>query len=125
MLNPFDADNIAAMAMNRSSRDSRWKPCRVSRAQSMDVLSSQANIAGYKAVLVANTYQRFMPMLMSWAIREHRQGGRVLIMGVGVAGLQAIATASAWAPSSRRPMCARPSRNKWSRWAPSSSTCLS
>jgi NAD(P) transhydrogenase subunit alpha len=56
------------------------------------VLSSQANIAGYKAVmLAANTYQRFMPMLMTAAGTV--KAARVLIMGVGVAGLQAIATA--------------------------------
>jgi NAD(P) transhydrogenase subunit alpha len=55
-------------------------------------LSSQANIAGYKAVmLAANTYQRFMPMLMTAAGTV--KAARVLIMGVGVAGLQAIATA--------------------------------
>jgi NAD(P) transhydrogenase subunit alpha len=65
---------------------------RITRAQSLDVLSSQANIAGYKAVmLAANTYQRFMPMLMTAAGTV--KAARVLIMGVGVAGLQAIATA--------------------------------
>ena len=68
-----------------------WMP-RISRAQSMDVLSSQANIAGYKAViLAANEYGRFMPMLMTAAGTV--KAARVLIMGVGVAGLQAIATA--------------------------------
>ena len=65
---------------------------RTSRAQSMDVLSSQANIAGYKAVLLAlEHYQRFMPMLMTAAGTV--QSAKVLIMGAGVAGLQAIATA--------------------------------
>ncbi|MES2353416.1 MAG: Re/Si-specific NAD(P)(+) transhydrogenase subunit alpha [Pseudomonadota bacterium] len=65
---------------------------RITRAQSMDVLSSQANIGGYKAVLVAaNTYQRFMPMLMTAAGTV--KAARVLILGAGVAGLQAIATA--------------------------------
>eukprot|EP01037_Dinobryon_pediforme_P020391 gene20391-21005_t len=65
---------------------------RTTRAQSMDVLSSQANIAGYKAVLMAaNTYQRFMPMLMTAAGTV--KAARMLIMGAGVAGLQAIATA--------------------------------
>ncbi len=65
---------------------------RTSRAQSMDVLSSQANIAGYKAVLLAlDYYQRFMPMLMTAAGTV--QPAKVLIMGAGVAGLQAIATA--------------------------------
>ncbi|HVK54904.1 MAG TPA: Re/Si-specific NAD(P)(+) transhydrogenase subunit alpha [Burkholderiales bacterium] len=65
---------------------------RITRAQSMDVLSSQANIGGYKAVLVAaNAYQRFMPMLMTAAGTV--KAARVLILGAGVAGLQAIATA--------------------------------
>jgi NAD(P) transhydrogenase subunit alpha len=65
---------------------------RISRAQSMDVLSSQANIGGYKAVLMAaNTYQRLMPMLMTAAGTV--KAARAVIMGVGVAGLQAIATA--------------------------------
>jgi NAD(P) transhydrogenase subunit alpha len=65
---------------------------RITRAQSLDVLSSQANIAGYKAVLLAaNAYPRFMPMLMTAAGTV--KAARVLIMGVGVAGLQAIATA--------------------------------
>ena len=65
---------------------------RITRAQSMDILSSQANLAGYKAVLVAaNTFGRIFPQMMT-------PGGtlvpsRAFIMGVGVAGLQAIATA--------------------------------
>jgi NAD(P) transhydrogenase subunit alpha len=65
---------------------------RISRAQSMDALSSQAAIAGYKAVLIAaNTLDRFLPMLTTAAgtIRP----AQLLIIGVGVAGLQAIATA--------------------------------
>ena len=92
MLNPFDADNIAAMAAAGLSAFALEAVPRITRAQSMDVLSSQANIAGYKAVmLAANTYQRFMPMLMTAAGTV--KAARVLIMGVGVAGLQAIATA--------------------------------
>jgi NAD(P) transhydrogenase subunit alpha len=65
---------------------------RISRAQSMDALSSQASIAGYKAVLIAaNTLSKFLPMLTTAAgtIRP----GSVLVIGAGVAGLQAIATA--------------------------------
>jgi NAD(P) transhydrogenase subunit alpha len=65
---------------------------RISRAQSMDALSSQANISGYKSVLIASTeIGRFFPMLMTAAgtIRP----ATVLILGAGVAGLQAIATA--------------------------------
>ncbi len=58
----------------------------------MDVLSSQANIAGYKAVMIAaDRYQRFFPMLMTAAGTV--KAARVVVLGVGVAGLQAIATA--------------------------------
>ena len=65
---------------------------RTSRAQSMDVLSSQANIAGYKAVLLAaNLFPRYFPMLMTAA--GSIAPAKVLILGAGVAGLQAIATA--------------------------------
>src|SRR3989454_7787774 len=92
MLNPFDADNIAAMATHGLTAFALEAAPRITRAQSMDVLSSQANIAGYKAVmLAADTYQRFMPMLMTAAGTV--KAARVLILGVGVAGLQAIATA--------------------------------
>jgi NAD(P) transhydrogenase subunit alpha len=65
---------------------------RISRAQSMDALSSQASVSGYKAVLIAaNTLERFLPMLTTAAgtIRP----ASVLVIGAGVAGLQAIATA--------------------------------
>lgn len=65
---------------------------RTTRAQSMDILSSQANIAGYKAVLmVANTFPRYFPMFMTAA--GSIPPAKVLILGAGVAGLQAIATA--------------------------------
>jgi len=65
---------------------------RTTRAQAMDVLSSQANIAGYKAVLLAaNTYGRYFPMFMTAA--GSIAPAKVLILGAGVAGLQAIATA--------------------------------
>lgn len=65
---------------------------RTTRAQTMDVLSSQANIAGYKAVILgAHTYSRYFPMLMTAA--GSIAPAKVLILGAGVAGLQAIATA--------------------------------
>lgn len=65
---------------------------RTTRAQSMDVLSSQANIAGYKAVLTAaNVYPKYFPMFMTAA--GSIAPAKVLILGAGVAGLQAIATA--------------------------------
>ncbi|HEV3240402.1 MAG TPA: Re/Si-specific NAD(P)(+) transhydrogenase subunit alpha [Casimicrobiaceae bacterium] len=92
LLNPFDAAAVAACAATGVSGFAlEWLP-RISRAQSMDVLSSQANIAGYKAVMIAaDIYTRFMPMLMTAAGTV--KAARVLILGVGVAGLQAIATA--------------------------------
>jgi NAD(P) transhydrogenase subunit alpha len=65
---------------------------RTTRAQSMDVLSSQANIAGYKAVLyAANIYPRYFPMFMTAA--GSIAPAKILILGAGVAGLQAVATA--------------------------------
>ncbi|MEP2234263.1 MAG: NAD(P) transhydrogenase subunit alpha [Alteripontixanthobacter sp.] len=65
---------------------------RITRAQSMDVLSSQSNLSGYKAVMAAaNEYGRAFPMMMTAAGTV--QAARVFVMGVGVAGLQAIATA--------------------------------
>ena len=65
---------------------------RITRAQSMDVLSSQSNLAGYKAVLAAaNEYGRAFPMMMTAA--GTISAAKVFVMGVGVAGLQAIATA--------------------------------
>ena len=65
---------------------------RITRAQSMDVLSSQANLSGYKAVIAAaDAYGRAFPMMMTAAGTV--QAARVFVMGVGVAGLQAIATA--------------------------------
>ncbi len=65
---------------------------RITRAQSMDVLSSQSNLAGYKAVIAAaDVYGRAFPMMMTAAGTV--QAARVFVMGVGVAGLQAIATA--------------------------------
>ena len=92
MLNPFDTENVNAMAAAGITAFALEAAPRITRAQSMDVLSSQANIAGYKAVmLAANTYARFMPMLMTAAGTV--KAARVLVMGVGVAGLQAIATA--------------------------------
>ena len=92
MLNPFDADGLARMADAGLTSFALEAAPRTTRAQSMDVLSSQANIAGYKAVMIAaDKYQRFFPMLMTAAGTV--KAARVVILGVGVAGLQAIATA--------------------------------
>ncbi len=92
MLNPFDRDGLQALATAGLTSFALEAAPRTTRAQSMDVLSSQANIAGYKAVMIAaDKYQRFFPMLMTAAGTV--KAARVVILGVGVAGLQAIATA--------------------------------
>lgn len=92
MLNPFDAAGLQRLAAAGLTAFALEAAPRTTRAQSMDVLSSQANIAGYKAVMVAaHHYQRFFPMLMTAAGTV--KAARVVILGVGVAGLQAIATA--------------------------------
>jgi NAD(P) transhydrogenase subunit alpha len=92
MLNPFDAEGLKRIAAAKVTGFALEAAPRTTRAQSMDVLSSQANIAGYKAVIVAaDKYQRFFPMLMTAAGTV--KAARVVILGVGVAGLQAIATA--------------------------------
>jgi H+-translocating NAD(P) transhydrogenase subunit alpha len=92
MLNPFDAEGLQRLAAAGITGFALEAAPRTTRAQSMDVLSSQANIAGYKAVMMAaDKYQRFFPMLMTAAGTV--KAARVVILGVGVAGLQAIATA--------------------------------
>ena len=92
-LNPFGerarVDAYAAAGLEALALE--FMP-RITRAQSMDILSSQANLAGYKAVLdAAAEYGRAFPMMMTAA--GTIAAARVFIMGVGVAGLQAIATA--------------------------------
>ncbi|WP_354295398.1 NAD(P) transhydrogenase subunit alpha [Sphingomonas sp. 1185] len=80
----YAAAGLEALAMDLMPR--------ITRAQSMDILSSQSNLAGYKAVLeAANAYGRALPMMMTAA--GTIPAARVFVMGVGVAGLQAIATA--------------------------------
>jgi NAD(P) transhydrogenase subunit alpha len=92
MLNPFDAAGLQALAQAGLTAFALEAAPRTTRAQSLDVLSAQANLAGYKAVLLAaNQYQRLFPMLMTAAGTV--KAARVVILGVGVAGLQAIATA--------------------------------
>ena len=92
MLNPFDKEGLQRLAAAGLTSYALEAAPRTTRAQSMDVLSSQANIAGYKAVMMAaDKYQRFFPMLMTAAGTV--KAARVVILGVGVAGLQAIATA--------------------------------
>ena len=96
-LNPFGAgengrariDDYAKLGLEALAME--FMP-RITRAQSMDILSSQANLAGYKAVLMAaNAYGRAFPMMMTAAGTV--SAAKAFVMGVGVAGLQAIATA--------------------------------
>ncbi len=92
LLSPHHKEGVDALVQHGLTAFAMEKLPRISRAQNMDVLSSQANIAGYKAVIMAaNAYQRFFPMLMTAAGTV--KAARVLILGAGVAGLQAIATA--------------------------------
>jgi H+-translocating NAD(P) transhydrogenase subunit alpha len=84
LMKQWAADKITAFSLDMLPR--------TTRAQAMDVLSSQANIAGYKAVLTAaNMYPRYFPMFMTAA--GSIKPAKLLILGAGVAGLQAIATA--------------------------------
>ena len=86
------AELLAALAGQGVTALALEKVPRITRAQSMDVLSSQASVAGYKAVLIgASTMPRFLPMLTTAA--GNITPAKALILGAGVAGLQAIATA--------------------------------
>ncbi|HLS43236.1 MAG TPA: Re/Si-specific NAD(P)(+) transhydrogenase subunit alpha [Paenalcaligenes sp.] len=92
MLDPFNADGLSAIAAAGITAFALEAAPRTTRAQSLDVLSSQANLAGYKAVLLAaNHYGRLFPMMMTAA--GTLKAARVVVLGAGVAGLQAIATA--------------------------------
>lgn len=92
MLDPFNQEGLAALAQAGLISFALEAAPRITRAQSLDVLSSQANLAGYKAVLLAaNQYGRLFPMMMTAA--GTLKAARVVVLGAGVAGLQAIATA--------------------------------
>ena len=93
LLNPYgNKDLLEIINKNKISTLSLELLPRISRAQSSDVLSSQANIAGYKAVLLAaSELDRYFPMLMTAAGTV--QPSKVVVLGGGVAGLQAVATA--------------------------------
>ena len=93
ILNPFDdRPGLEALALTGVSLYAMEFMPRITRAQSMDVLSSQSNLAGYKAVVdAASLLHQAMPMMMTAAGTV--PASKVFIMGVGVAGLQAIATA--------------------------------
>jgi len=90
LLDPTAMSAIATLGITAVSLDAI--PRTLSRAQGMDALSSQANVAGYKAVLVAaEAFGRYFPLLTTPA--GTAKPANVLVLGVGVAGLQAIATA--------------------------------
>ena len=93
MLDPYgDRAGLEALAAANASLFSMEFMPRITRAQSMDVLSSQANLAGYKAVVdAAAMFEQAMPMMMTAAGTV--PAAKVFVMGAGVAGLQAIATA--------------------------------
>ncbi|MGE0023534.1 MAG: NAD(P) transhydrogenase subunit alpha, partial [Hyphomicrobium sp.] len=92
ILEPYDRAGIEPLAGTGASLFSMEFMPRISRAQSMDVLSSQANLAGYKAVVdAASLFGQALPMMMTAAGTV--PAAKAFIMGVGVAGLQAIATA--------------------------------
>ncbi|HUO22147.1 MAG TPA: Re/Si-specific NAD(P)(+) transhydrogenase subunit alpha [Caulobacteraceae bacterium] len=92
-LNPYgERDTLQALAARDVTAFAMEFVPRITRAQAMDVLSSQANLAGYRAVIEgAEAYGRVMPMMMTAAGTV--AAAKVFVMGVGVAGLQAIATA--------------------------------
>ena len=90
LLDPALMQSLASAGVTAVSLDAI--PRTLSRAQTMDALSSQANVGGYKAVLIAaNTYPRYFPLLTTAA--GTAKPANVLILGIGVAGLQAIGTA--------------------------------
>jgi NAD(P) transhydrogenase subunit alpha len=93
MLDPFtDADGLDTLAKKGVALFAMELMPRITRAQSMDVLSSQSNLAGYKAVVdAAAAFERALPMMMTAAGTV--PAARIFVMGAGVAGLQAIATA--------------------------------
>jgi NAD(P) transhydrogenase subunit alpha len=92
LLDPYDRSGVEPLAATGANLFSMEFMPRISRAQSMDVLSSQANLAGYKAVVdAASQFGQALPMMMTAAGTV--PAAKAFIMGVGVAGLQAIATA--------------------------------
>ena len=93
VLNPYENKKILdELIKNKINLFSLEMLPRITRAQSMDILSSQANLAGYKAVLEAfSVFEKAIPMMMTAA--GTIPAAKVLVVGAGVAGLQAIATA--------------------------------
>ena len=122
LLNPFtNHDLVRQLAKKNISSFCLELIPRSSYAQSMDVLSSQATVAGYRAVLNAASHMgKFFPMLMTPA--GTIKPAKVLIIGAGVAGLQAIATASRLGAKIEALMFALLPVNRWNLWGQNSST---
>jgi NAD(P) transhydrogenase subunit alpha len=121
LLNPHDTTAISALAATGVTAFAMEAVPRITRAQTMDVLSSQANIAGYKAVmLAANEYGRFMPMLMTAAGTV--KAARVLVLGAGwrAAGHR---HGEASGGDRRSFDVSQRSRSRWNHLARSSSRC--
>ena len=93
VLNPYEnKDKLESLAKKKINLFSLELLPRITRAQSMDILSSQANLAGYKAVIESfSNFEKAIPMMMTAA--GTIPAAKVLVVGAGVAGLQAIATA--------------------------------
>ena len=122
ILDPHRNNTLAELASRQISAFTMELLPRTTRAQSMDVLSSQNNIAGYRAVLLATQfYPRFMPMLMTAAGTV--KAAKVLVLGAGVAGLQAIATAKRLGRRGEAFDVRPAARSKSSRWAASLLKC--
>jgi H+-translocating NAD(P) transhydrogenase subunit alpha len=106
LLDPHgDMAGLQALAKAKASAFAMELMPRISRAQSMDVLSSQANLAGYKAVVdAAHHFTRAFPMMMTAAGTV--APAKVFVMGAGVAGCRRSPRRAGWAPSCRPPTCA-------------------
>ena len=113
VLNPYDnKDKLEILASKKINLFSLELLPRITRAQSMDILSSQANLAGYKAVLESFAYfEKAIPMMMTAA--GTIPAARVLVVGAGVAGLQAIATAKRMGAIVLLQMLDLPQKSKW------------
>ena len=119
LIDPATAKTLADRQVTAISLDAL--PRTLSSAQTMDALSSQANVGGYKAVLIAAAaYGRYFPLLTTAA--GTAKPANVLILGIGVAGCRPSAPPVAWGPSSRPTTCARRRRSRPSRSAPASSS---
>src|SRR5690625_1741667 len=116
MLDPFDTDGLQQLAATGVTAFALEAAPRITRAQSLDVLSSQANLAGYKAVLLAaHYYGRLFPMMMTAAgtLKPAAWGG----WGAGGPACRALPPPSAWGPGSEASACGPAPRDRSERMA--------